>query len=271
MTIRLCVASLLVSASFVAFSFSAVAADCSNILKFGIWETHHTCSFNDTDQGFANAIRSRSRRDRNDGTAKTSQQITTAKPRTTEPKIMGVSVPPDSSDGPSWSYDTSLWSMEFPIRDVNQIGIGYIVEPEPFHRTWSAADFVVHDHMYLAGGVPDPRRANITYHFSKPAKISEVLIIQHTNGIGQIEGFIGNDERNMRSIGHANSTLGANLPLKENTFAEGYRDVFKFERGGEGKVFRIVITKTPLPNGYALYRAYPRNGDHSPYEAYRTE
>jgi hypothetical protein len=202
----------------------------------------------------------------------TSQQISTAEPRQAiEPKIVGVSVPTDSSDGPSWSYDASVWSIEFPIKDVNKIGIGYIVEPEPFHRTWSPEDFVMHDHMYLARGVPDPRRANITYRFSKPAKISEVLIIQHTNGIGQIEGFIGNDENTLQSIGRANSTLGANLPLKENTLTEGYRDVFKFARSGEGKVFRIVITQTPLPNGYAVYRAYPRNGDHSPYEAFRAE
>jgi hypothetical protein len=46
----------------------------------------------------------------------------------------------------------------------------------------------------------------------------------------QVEGFIGYDEKNLKSIGFANSTLGANLPLRENTFAEGYRDVFKFER-----------------------------------------
>ena len=201
-----------------------------------------------------------------------SQQIFSTEPRqAVEPKIVGVSVPADSSDGPSWSYDASVWRTEFPIRDVKQIGIGYIVEPEPFHRDWSPADFVMHDHMYLANGVPDPRRANITYNFDKPAKISEVLIIQHTNGIGQIEGFIGNDETHLQSLGRANSTLGANLPLKENTFAEGYRDVFKFEKSGEGKVFRIVITRTPLPNGYAVYRAYPRNGDHSPYEALRVE
>ena len=75
----------------------------------------------------------------------------------------------------------------------------------------------------------------------------------------------------MKSIGFANSTLGANLPLRENTFAEGYRDVFKFERVGEGKVFRVVITKTPLPNGYAVYRVYPRNSDHRPYDVLRSD
>ena len=187
------------------------------------------------------------------------------------PAIVSVSVPSNSSDLNSWSFDTGLWSMEFPIRDAEHIGIGYIVEPEPFHHHWSPVDFVMHDHMYVAPGVPDPRRANITYHFDEPAKISEVLIIQHTNGIVQIEGFVGSDEKSLHSIGYANSTLGDNLPLKENTFAEGYRDVFKFGTADEGRVFRIVITKTPLPNGYALYRAYPRSGDHRPYEVLRNE
>jgi hypothetical protein len=191
--------------------------------------------------------------------------------RSAAPAIVSVSVPPDSSDLYSWSFDTGLYSTEFPIRDAEHIGIGYIVEPEPFHHNWSPADFVMHDHMYVAPGVPDPRRANITYRFDELANISEVLIVQHTNGIGQIEGFVGNDENSLRSIGTANSTLGANLPLKENTFAEGYRDLFKFERAGEGKVFRIVITKTPLPNGYAFYRAYPRSVDHRPYEVLRNE
>jgi hypothetical protein len=202
-------------------------------------------------------------------TITTAQQTIAGEPRRTgEPKIVRVSVPVDSSDGPSWSYDAKVWRTDFPIRDANQIGIGYIIEPEPANRIWSPADFVMHDHMYLADGVPDPRRANITYYFSEPARVSEVLIIQHTNGIGQIEGFIGDDENHMLSIGHANSTMGANLPLKENTFTEGYHDVFKFERVGEGKVFRIVITKTPLPNGYALYRVYPRNNDHRAYERF---
>jgi hypothetical protein len=192
-------------------------------------------------------------------------------PRTTEPKIVEVSVPPDSSDGPSWSSNQNVWTETFPIKDVDHIGIGYIVEPEPFHRSWSEADFVMHDHMYISPGVPDPRRANITYRFSKPAKIGEVLIVQHANGIGQIEGFIGNDEKSMKSIGRASSTLGANLPLKDGTFVDGYRDLFKFERSGEGKLFRIVITKTPLPNGYAFFRAYPRNGAHKPYEVLSVE
>jgi hypothetical protein len=36
-------------------------------------------------------------------------------------------------------------------------------------------------------------------------------------------------------------------------------------------VFRVVVTKTPLPNGYAVYRVYPRNGDHRPYDVLRSD
>ena len=90
------------------------------------------------------------------------------------PSIVSVSAPPDSSDLYAWAFDTGIYSIAFPIKDPEHIGIGYIVEPEPFHRTWSPmTDFVMHDHMYVAPGEPDPRRANITYRFDAPAKISD--------------------------------------------------------------------------------------------------
>ncbi len=85
---------------------------------------------------------------------------------------------------PGHSTQKNLPGITFPGvgADLNTSAFGYIVEPEPFHRTWSPmTDFVMHDHMYAAPGVPDPRRANITYRFDAPAKISEVLIVQHTN------------------------------------------------------------------------------------------
>jgi hypothetical protein len=105
------------------------------------------------------------------------------------PSIVSVSAPPDSSDLYAWAFDTGIYSIAFPIKDPEHIGIGYIVEPEPFHRTWSPmTDFVMHDHMYVAPGVPDPRRANITYRFDAPAKISEVLIVQHTNALRRSRG-----------------------------------------------------------------------------------
>ena len=77
------------------------------------------------------------------------------------PSIVSVSTPSDSSDMYARAFDTGIYSITFPIKDPEHIGIGYIVEPEPFHRTWSPmTDFVMHDHMYMAPGEPDPRRAS---------------------------------------------------------------------------------------------------------------
>ena len=50
------------------------------------------------------------------------------------PSIVSVSAPPDSSDLYAWAFDTGIYSIAFPVKDPEHIGIGYIVEPEPFAR-----------------------------------------------------------------------------------------------------------------------------------------
>ncbi|MBR0748762.1 hypothetical protein JQ582_33010 [Bradyrhizobium japonicum] len=190
---------------------------------------------------------------------------------TTDPRIVGVSVPANSSDAQSWPVNQKVWTATFPIRDANQIGIGYMVEPEPFYKNWTPSDFVMHDHVYTAPGTPDANRAFVTFSFNKPARIAEVLIVQHANGVAEIEGFVGDNQANLRSIGRAHTSFGANLPLQPSMFRDGYRDLFKFPTTGEGKMFRVVITRTTLGNGYAFFRLYPRNLQHNPFEVVRIE
>jgi len=132
-----------------------------------------------------------------------------------------------------------------------------MIYPRPL--VYSPADFTMHDHVYTMPNVPDYRRATITFTFDKAARIADVMLIQHTNGVAEIEGFIGNDERSLRSMGRAHSSQGANLPNRDRFFSEGFPDTFKFERAAEGKVFQVHITRTTLSNGYAFYRLYPRN------------
>jgi len=56
------VSSLVLPAIFIA-SFSLPAlADCDEVLKYGIWDTYDKSSIDQTDQSFANAICSRSRK-----------------------------------------------------------------------------------------------------------------------------------------------------------------------------------------------------------------
>jgi hypothetical protein len=145
--------------------------------------------------------------------------------------------------------------------------VGYIIEPDAVGRIYTFKDFAMHDHHYAAAGVPDSARANITFTFDKSAEISEVAMVQHTNGVTQIEGFVGDDETNLRSIGLANTLFGANLANRLLMFQDGYRDLFKFDKMGEGKVFRVVITKTSASNGFAIYRMFPRNQEHKAFVA----
>ena len=71
----------------------------------------------------------------------------------TDPKIIAVSVPADCCDGPCRPLNEKTWIATFPIRDVNHIGAGYLVEPEPFSRLTNH-DFGMHDHHYVTSGAP---------------------------------------------------------------------------------------------------------------------
>ena len=49
-------------------------------------------------------------------------------------------------------------------------------------------------------------------------------------------------------------------------FVEGSRDIFEFPNPGAAKLYlRLVIHKTPLNNGCATYKIYPRNDQRDPY------
>jgi hypothetical protein len=114
-------------------------------------------------------------------------------------------------------------------------------------------------------------RSTITYRFNRGVTVAEVLLIQHRNGISKIEGFVGSDEDHLQSIGTASSSLGDSSPSTFNFFLDGYHDLFKFQNPREGKVFRLLITKTSLNNGYALYRAYPRDRSHKAFDVLRLD
>ncbi len=183
-------------------------------------------------------------------------------------KIVRVSVPPDSSDGPTIAGKLNV--AQFPVRDQRLIGIGFIVEPESFIFRLGRGEVVMHDHKYKdkAKAMPDPDRAQITYYFDKPARVSEVLVLQHANGVAEIEGWVGSRDGSgeLSSIGRARSSLwtGKEFPVGLNRFSEGFPDVFRFEAPGEGTVFRFVITRTSANDGFAFYRAYPRDTEHRP-------
>jgi hypothetical protein len=181
--------------------------------------------------------------------------------------IKSVRILPNSCDGDSSPLRENTWEEDFPISDKNHIGIGYVVEPERF--VWSPIPFAMHDHHYTGNNVPDATRANIIYEFTAAATVKDMIVIQHQNGVIEIEGFAGatpDPNGAWRSSGVAQSRLvgGATGP---SIFTEFARDLFVFNSPSAGTFFKLTIRKTPLVNGWAMYRAYPRNADGDPFTA----
>ena len=153
-----------------------------------------------------------------------------------------------------------------------QVGIGHIIEPLGF-KDVIGSRFAMHDHHYVAPQVPDPNRACVTYTFDKPTEISEVKIIQHANGITKYRRIYRRKLRICLSVMLQVAlfrwvllgVMSMEMPMDLVKFQETSPDIFKFDHAATGKVFRFIIRKTSLANGYALYRAYPLNSLHEPY------
>ena len=165
--------------------------------------------------------------------------------------IVGVSIPVDSMDGFCHSTIDGVWSVSAPPFPLNiNSGIGFLINPG---FSLDPADFTLHDHVYVATHMPDPNRAVVTYQFDEAVVVDKIEVVQHRNGISQIEGFVGDSLGSLTSIG---AVFG---PSGDTTFPfyEGQRYVFDFDNARAGQFFQFVIRKTTLHDGYAMYRAYP--------------
>lgn len=167
--------------------------------------------------------------------------------------INEISIPVGSQDAASFPVWHGVYSVSAPID--TSLGIGNILNPGPF----AANAFTLHDHVYVSPYVPDPARAVVTYVFDFPVTVSELEVVQHANGITQVEGFVGNSLGSLSSIG---SVFGPDGDVSGyGYFAEGQDYVFDFNNTTAGTVFQFVVRKTNVGNGWANYRAFPR-GEH---------
>ncbi|MBL9175005.1 MAG: thrombospondin type 3 repeat-containing protein, partial [Verrucomicrobiales bacterium] len=166
--------------------------------------------------------------------------------------VIRVSVPEDSSDAASHALIDEVWSVSAPpFPFVAESGIGYLIS------TTYPTQLAIHDHQYVAPNVPDPARAVITYVFDEPVTVDQVEVMQHGNGITQFEGLVGNSLASLTSIG---TVIGSHGDVTGTAvFTEGESDIFDFNNTTPGRVFRLVITKTSLEDGYASYRIFPRD------------
>jgi len=181
-------------------------------------------------------------------------------------KIRSIRIPEDSCDRNCYPLDQKTWKASFPIQDTARIGIGYIVEPQPFVKVWGPSDFSFHDHKYVSEYVPDPNRAEIVYEFDFRTLVRDLIVLQHSDGITQIQGSVrDNDGEAWKGIGVAVSK-NRKLATGSRVFDEGERDFFEFLPPlMPGRFLRIVIDRTSARGGFATYRIYPRNIEYDLY------
>lgn len=178
-------------------------------------------------------------------------------------RIKSIEIEQGSCTGPCYPLDQVTWQEDFPVTDPARIGIGYLVEPERF--VWTPIPYSLHDHVYTQPHIPNAARAAVIYEFTASTTIKDVVVIQHTNGVVEVEGYAGerpDPNGQWRSLGIAQSRLVGSATGVQ-IFPEFARDVFEFKPTAliSGECFKLVIRKTSLSNGWAMYRAYPRNKD----------
>jgi hypothetical protein len=172
--------------------------------------------------------------------------------------IVHVEIPSGSSDvcGNPPCLD-NVWSMSAPPFPLDtSIGVGFLVRSE-FDVLSDV--YVLHDHVYAAPYVPDPARAVVTYEFAVPTVVDQIEVTQSGNGITQIEGFVGDSASSLLSIGQVFGPDGDVTGPAH--FVQGAPYAFSFNNQTPGLVFRFVVTKTNLADGYAAFRAYPCSPD----------
>ena len=107
--------------------------------------------------------------------------------------------------------------------------------------------FSLHDHAYIAPYVPDPSRAVVTYVFDEAIVVNQIHVVQHSNGIQEIQASVGNSLGSLSSIGTVNIGSG---PYEEMSTS-----VFDFQNSVAGRYLQLTVTRTSLVDGWASYRA----------------
>jgi len=121
-------------------------------------------------------------------------------------RIQSVSIPVGSNDSGSHPLDDNVWTVSVPPYPFGvRTGIGVLVSPM---FVPGSDNFALHDHQYVEPHVPDPARAVITFRFDQPVAVSRIEVVQHQNGIAQVEGFVGDSLEALTSTGAVFGPLG---------------------------------------------------------------
>lgn len=177
--------------------------------------------------------------------------------------ITGVSIPVGSQMGPTYANYDNVWSVSFPPDPLNTtLGIGHIIDS-------TLGGFNLHMRsdggMYVADYTPDPSKAVVTYSFDAPTVVEGLEIIQHYNGITQIEGYYGYSlNSSLTSMGAPVYGPSGDINYTITTgFNEQQSQIFHFGNTVAGTYFQFIVRKTYLNWAFACYNAYPLSADGS--------
>lgn len=181
-------------------------------------------------------------------------------------RLASVSVPAHSQNGTAnRALAEQLWTARFPAQ--SRRGIGWLVSTDLPARSAgvsaNASEFALHvTGGYQAPHVPHPATAAVTFEFDRPASIREVEIIEHSNGIGEIEVRTADS---LADLEEASTSLGIFIgSLGAGPFREFETNRFQILGGlTPRKYLRLTVTRTPLAHAFAAYRIFPRawNGE----------
>lgn len=184
----------------------------------------------------------------------------------THARLASVAVPENSQNGTGNRPLTErLWMARFPAGASR--GIGWLVSSNlpsvVAGSSANASEFTLHvTGSYRAPNIPDPAKASLTFEFDRPAAVRELEIIEHSNGIAELEVRVSDAvtelEQAATSLGRHTGSLGPG-PFKE--FATNHFQI----SGGlvPRKFLRVIVTRTPHASAFAAYRIFPRawNGE----------
>lgn len=211
--------------------------------------------------------------DQNTGYATVYRNLDCASPPSQPPSIVDISIPVGSQNYACRpSYD-NVWEVSAPPCPFNvNSGIGIIVNPTVQGGN-DNHDFALHQNdgiqpspLYIAPYTPDPNTAIVTYRFDQPTIVTAIDVVQHVNGITQVEGFLGNSLDAMVSLG---SVFGPSGDVTDNFVVpyDGTVQRFSFNNiRTSGTIFQLVVRKTCSSLAFATYRIYPadQNGNRIP-------
>jgi len=149
----------------------------------------------------------------------------------------------------SQSGSGSVQSNPSPVtgNPVPDSGAAHLVQP-------GTSGYGLHDHD-RNGRVPNPNKAFLTYTFASPVKVTKAVIVQHGNGVDELELFSGSTSCGT-SKGKARSNGQVTNPgvsLQEHVLYD-----YTFSTNCPPSTeFKLQIRTITCTCGYMIYRMYP--------------